>query len=41
MCQAHYHLVQESNNEGQQQQQQQQQQQHHIDCNTGYHSGAS
>jgi hypothetical protein len=38
MCQAHYHLVQESNNEGQQQQQQQQQ--HHIDCNTGYHSGA-
>jgi hypothetical protein len=38
MCQAHYHLVQESNNEGQQQQQQQQ---HHIDCNTGYHSGAS
>jgi hypothetical protein len=40
MCQAHYHLVQESNNEGQQQQQQQQQQ-HHIDCNTGYRSDAS
>jgi hypothetical protein len=39
MCQAHYHLVQESNNEGQQQQQQQQQ--HHIDCNAGYQSGAS